>query len=53
MEMAATDPFFWGALRLNERAADDIFRGWISPSGPLMLKKNFDFFLVKRTTWWQ
>jgi len=48
--------FLGGPLRLNERAADDIFRGWISPSPyePLdNVEKNFKFFRVKRTTWWQ
>ena len=48
--------FLGGPLRLNERAADDIFSGWISPSPyePLdNVEKNFKFFRVKRTTWWQ
>jgi len=33
-----------GALGLNERAANDIFSGWTSPSRPLMLKKTLNFF---------
>jgi len=35
-----------GPLRLNERAADNIFNGWISTSRPLVLK-TYNFFYVK------
>jgi len=33
-----------GPLRLNERAANDIFSGWTSPNRPLMLKKPSKMF---------
>jgi len=39
--------FLGGRLRLNGRAADDIFRGWISPSRcepPANVEKNFKIF---------
>ena len=39
-----------GQLRLNERATDNIFSGWILPSRPLMLKKILTFFLGESTT---
>jgi len=31
-------------VRLNERAADDIFDGWISTSRPANVEKNFQIF---------
>ena len=37
-----------GPLRLNERAANDIFSGWTSPSRcrpPADVEKNFKIFL--------
>ena len=37
-----------GPLRLNERAANDIFSGWTSPSRygpPVDVEKNFNIFL--------
>ena len=39
--------------RVFERAADDMFSGWISPSRPLVLKKPLHFFWVNRITRWQ
>jgi len=40
--------FLGGPLRLNERAADDIFSGWISPSRyepATNVEKTFKIFL--------
>jgi len=42
--------FVGGPLRLNERAANDIFSGWISPSrygSPVDVEKNFKIFELK------
>jgi len=56
--------FLGGPLRLNERAADNIFSGWTSPSRyepPADVEKNIKIFLswknhsvaikVNETTW--
>jgi len=48
MARAANGPVFWGPLRLNERAANDIFSGWISLSRckpPTNVEKTFKIFL--------
>jgi len=48
--------FLGGPLRLNERAAHDIFSGRISQSRyepPANVEKTFKFFWVERTTRWQ
>ena len=45
-----------GPQRLNERVANDIFSGWISPSRyklPADVEKTFKLFWVERTTRWQ
>jgi len=48
MARAANRPVFKRPLRLNERAADDIFSGWISTSRyepPADVEKTFKIFL--------
>jgi len=48
------DRFLGGPLRLNERAANNILSGWISPSRyeqPINFeKKSLKFVKVRRTT---
>ena len=42
--------FLGEALRLNERAADDIFSSWISPcryESPANVEKSFKVFVLK------
>jgi len=48
MARAANGPVLGGPLRLSERAADDIFSGWISPSRyepPNNIGITFTYFL--------
>jgi len=43
--------FLGGPLRLNERAADDIFSGWTSPSRykpPADVEKHYKLFLSSK-----
>jgi len=50
------DQILGGPLRLNERAAHNIFSGWILPSRyepPANVEKTLQFLWVERTTRWQ